>query len=67
MYIGADDGCQEVPEPIAPIDVTLVPLEPTRIAMSLPDITSNGPISIAPPFDVCMPGILSSGGFALGL
>jgi hypothetical protein len=59
MYIGADEGCQDVPEPIAPIDVTLVPLEPTRIAMSLPDITSRGPISIAPPFDMSMPGIVA--------
>jgi hypothetical protein len=63
MYIGADEGCQDVPLPIAPIDVTLLPLEPTRMPISppLPDITSSGPISIAPFFDMSMPGIFSGG------
>jgi hypothetical protein len=70
MCIGADDGCQVVPEPIAPIDMTLVLLEPTRIPISLPFITSNGPIVIdsfelAP--DMSMPFIWSSPGFAPGL
>ena len=45
MNIGVDDGCHEVPDPIAPIEIKFVSLEPTRIAMSSPDITSNGDIS----------------------
>jgi len=48
MCIGADDGCQEVPEPIAPIDMMFVSLEPTRIPISLPDITISGPMFISP-------------------
>jgi hypothetical protein len=43
MYIGADAGCQEVPEPIAPIEITLLALEPTRMPMSPAVITGNAP------------------------
>ena len=60
MYIGADDGCQEVPEPIAPIDITLWSLEPTRMPMSSFFITTSGPMFIDPmPFVVSMPGMFS--------
>jgi hypothetical protein len=56
MCMGPDDGCQDVPEPIAPIDMTLVSLEPTRMPMSLPFITSSGPMFMfIPPMSV--PGI----------
>src|SRR6266404_5677862 len=62
MCIGPDDGCQVVPEPIAPIHIMLVPLEPTRMPMSLPDITINGPMFIEPMPDVpSMPGIAPIG------
>src|ERR1051325_986873 len=50
MFIGPEAGCQLVPEPIAPIDIRFVLLEPTRIPMSLPDITINGPMFIGPIF-----------------
>src|SRR5438445_405962 len=53
MCIGPDDGCHDVPDPIAPIDMRFLSLDPTRIAMSLSLITINGPIFIDP-----MPGIL---------
>ena len=48
MCIGVDAGSQEVPEPICPIDITFVSLDPTRIPISSPDITINGPIFIEP-------------------
>src|SRR6266852_2894354 len=48
MCIGAEEGCHEVPEPIAPIDMMFFSLEPTRIPISSPDITSNGPMFIEP-------------------
>ena len=56
MCIGAEDGCQDVPDPIAPIDIKFVSLEPTLIFISLFDITSSGPMFI---FDspVFMPGM----------
>ena len=54
MCIGPEDGCQVVPDPIAPIDMTFVSLEPTRMPMSSPDITKSGPIFIEP-----FPGIPS--------
>jgi hypothetical protein len=40
------DGCNEVPDPIADIDITLVSLEPTRIPIPSFVITNNGPMSI---------------------
>jgi hypothetical protein len=52
MCIGADEGCHEVPDPIAPIDMMFVSLAPTRMPMSLPDITNSGPIFIEPIPDV---------------
>src|SRR5215813_11504135 len=55
MYIGPDDGCQAVPEPIAPIDMTFVSLEPTRIPRSLPIMTISGPMFIEPM--PCIPSI----------
>src|SRR5437016_4182351 len=58
MCIGADEGCQDVPDPIAPMDIELVSLEPTRMLISLPDITNNGPMFIGPiPCLFSMPGI----------
>jgi hypothetical protein len=52
MCIGPDDGCQEVPDPIAPIDMTFESLDPTRMPMSLSDITISGPRFIDPIWDV---------------
>jgi hypothetical protein len=46
--IGDEPGAQDVPDPIWPIGMTLVALAPTRMLTSLPDITNNGPILIAP-------------------
>src|SRR5712692_6974972 len=46
MCIAADEGCHEVPEPIAPMDRMFESLDPTRIPISSPDITSNGPMFI---------------------
>ena len=58
MCIGPDEGCQVVPEPIAPIDTMLVLLDPTLMPISLPFITINGPMFIEPMADVpSMPGI----------
>src|SRR2546430_13466943 len=54
MCIGPDDGCQVVPEPIAPMDMMFVSLDPTRIPMSLPFITISGPMFIE-----LIPGVLS--------
>jgi hypothetical protein len=48
IYIGVEAGAQEVPDAIWPIEITFVSLEPTRILMFWPDITSSGPISIEP-------------------
>ena len=45
MYIGVDDGCQAVPDPIAPIGMMFDSLEPTRTPISSPDITSREPLS----------------------
>ena len=56
MCIGPDDGCHEVPDPIAPIDMTFVSLEPTRMPMSFPNITINGPMFIFGPA-ISIPGI----------
>ena len=69
MCIGADEGCQDVPDPIAPMDTKLVSLEPTRMLISLPDITSNGPMFIFMP-PISIPGIWPIGlaeGFADGI
>jgi len=48
MRMGPDDGCHDVPDPIAPIDMIFVSLEPTRIPMSLPLITISGPMLMGP-------------------
>ena len=58
MYIGDEDGSNDVPEPIAFIEMTFDSLAPTRMPMSSPFITSNGPIFIEPMF---IPGIWSIG------
>src|SRR5258706_448512 len=60
MCIGPDDGCHEVPDPIAPMDMRLVSLDPTRMPMSFPFITINGPIFIFIP-PVSMPGVWPMG------
>ena len=48
MCIGADEGCHDVPEPIAPIGIRFVSLNPTRMLMSLPFMTISGPMFIEP-------------------
>src|SRR5512138_1651524 len=68
MCIGPDDGCHDVPDPIAPVEIRFVSLEPTRIPMSSPSITTSGPISIEPMS--CMPSIWlmePEEGLALGI
>ena len=66
MCIGPDEGCHAVPDPIAPIDITFVSLEPTRMPMSLPSITTSGPISIDS--IGCIPSIwLLGDGLAIGM
>src|SRR5438128_2156651 len=66
MCIGPDDGCQVVPEPIAPIDTTFVSLEPTRISMSLAFIIISGPMFMDPiPCMLSMPGIFIPGMFCI--
>src|SRR6185295_13918049 len=67
MYIGPVDGCHEVPEPIAPIEITFVSLEPTRIPMSLSLMTSSGPISIEPMPCVSIWPIASGDGEGAGI
>src|SRR6266536_4816101 len=59
MCIGPEEGCHEVPEPMAPIDIMFPSLEPTRIPMSSPDITINGPM-----FVVAIPGMPAMSFFA---
>jgi hypothetical protein len=56
MCIGPDDGCHEVPDPIAPMDMMLVSRDPTRMPMSFSFMTINGPILMAP---LPIAGILS--------
>lgn len=58
MCIGPDEGCHEVPDPIAPIDITFFSLEPTRMPISFPIITINGPVFIEP---IGIPGISDIG------
>src|SRR5947207_244822 len=68
MFIGPEDGCQDVPDPIAPIDIRFLSLDPTRIAMSLSVITNNGPMFIGP--ILCLfpiPGIFIPGMFMPGI
>jgi len=67
MYIGDEAGSNEVPEPIAFIDVMFVSLAPTRTPISLPFITSNGPIFIAPMFIPAIGSIERDEGLAEGL
>src|ERR1700754_1642974 len=61
MYIGDEAGCQDVPEPIAPIEVMFDSLEPTRMPMSSPSINRSGPISIR-----CVPSVSSIAGIGDG-
>jgi len=63
MDIGADDGCHEVPDPIASIDIKFFSLEPIRMPISSPFITS-GPLFMLPP--ICVPGIWFGPGDAAG-
>src|SRR5207247_1253792 len=71
MCIGPDDGCQEVPDPICPIDMMFVSLDPTRMPMPFPFITINGPIfieSIPAMFPVpFIPPICPGEGLAVGI
>src|SRR5437016_13275275 len=58
MCMAPDDGCHEVPDAIAPIDIRFVLLAPTRILISLSVITNSGPIFIEPiPCLFSMPGM----------
>ena len=60
MCIGPDDGCQAVPDPIAPIDIRFVSLDPTRMLMSFSVVTINGPMFIVMP-PMSIPGICDIG------
>jgi hypothetical protein len=48
MYIGVEAGFQLVPEPIWPIGIRLCSLAPTRMLISVSDMTIKGPIFIRP-------------------
>src|SRR6185312_17111939 len=61
MWVGPDDGCHDVPEPIADMGIALVLFEPTRIAMSSPLITSNEPE--CSPSGMSMPDMFPGCGF----
>ena len=71
MCMGPDDGCQVVPDPIAPMDMMLVSLDPTRMPVSFPFMTISGPMFIEPiPEMLSMPFIpsISLGeGLAIGI
>ena len=68
MCIGPDDGCQVVPEPMAPIDMMLVSLDPTRMPISFPLMTISGPIFIFMFIPrVSMPVIGLADGLAVGI
>ena len=54
MVEGDEEGDQDVPDPICPTNMTFFSVPPTRTPMSVPDITSNGPVFIGP-----MPGMFS--------
>ena len=58
--MGPDEGCHDVPDPIARIDIMLVSLDPTRTPMSFPFMTINGPMFIFIPL-MFMPGICPMG------
>jgi len=60
MRIGPDEGCHEVPDPIAPIDMMFVSLEPTRIPISFPLTTNSGPMFVFVP-PIFIPGICAIG------
>jgi hypothetical protein len=69
MYIGDEAGSNEVPEPIAFIDMMFVARAPTRMPMSFPFMTMSGPmfVLVTP---MSMPGIEPIGvdeGLAAGL
>src|SRR5215212_2987537 len=55
MFIGPDAGCQDVPDPIAPMGITLCALEPTRTPIPSSDITISGPMFIDPEPDMSTP------------
>ena len=60
MYIGVEVGIHDVPEPIWPMDIMFVSLEPTRTPMLSSDITISGPMFIDPlPGMPSMPFMLS--------
>src|SRR5437588_811148 len=71
MCIGPEDGCQDVPDPIAPIDMMLVALDPTRMPISFPDMTISGPIFIelipGIPSMLFIPPIAPGEGLAVGI
>src|SRR6476620_5842842 len=55
MKLGELVGCQEVPEPIWPMNITVEALSPTRTPISAPDMTKSFCWSAAGP--ISMPGI----------
>src|SRR3712207_6407585 len=56
MPAGPAAGCHEVPDPIAPIDIRLCALEPTRMLMPSSDITiSPSPSAV---FDSAAPAVV---------
>jgi hypothetical protein len=69
--MGPDDGSQVVPDPIAPIDIMLVSLDPTRMPMSFPFMTISDPIFIEPIPDMLsmcfIPPISTGEGLAMGI
>src|SRR5437899_1721727 len=54
MCIGEEDGCSEVPEAIAPMNITFWSCGPTRMAILSPDVTRGESAFMEPP---SIPGI----------
>src|SRR5436190_9374080 len=71
MYIGDDCGNEDVPEPIALIEMRLVLLAPTRIHISFSFMTRSGPmfIVISPMLmpDICSIGLADGLGDGMGI
>src|SRR5262245_2401794 len=66
MCIGPDDGCHDVPDPIAPIAMRFVSLEPTRMPISSPSITKSDPTP-TPVSAPCMCPVALGEGLAIGV
>jgi len=66
-----DEGCHDVPDPIAPIGITFLSLDPMRTPMSFPFMTISGPIFIEPipgiPSVPFIPPIWPGEGLAIGI